>query len=74
MGRSVATLVGRYLGRSVATLVGRNAFWVGVFTEQRGEVGARGDSRSREVRLKDGGSRSREKGVEKTDFSTEADR
>jgi len=44
---------------------------VGVFTEQRGEVGARGDSRSREVRLKDGGSRSREKGVENTDFSTE---
>ena len=43
MCRSVATLV----GRSVATLVGRNAIWVGVFTEQGGEVGARGDSRSR---------------------------
>jgi len=28
---------------------------VGVFTEQGGEVGARGDSRSREVRLKHGG-------------------
>ena len=77
MGRSVATLV----GRSVATLVERNAIWVGFCTEQGGEVGARGDSRSREVRLKHGGfteqggeveargvSRSREKGVENTEI------
>jgi hypothetical protein len=44
---------------------------VGVFTEQGGEVGARGDSRSREVRLKHEISRSREKGVENTRGFTE---